>query len=263
MIPRRGDTTLKLYHADVPGSADRVPGDDSHLTPYMLMESSDMAAVIVGSMSQPQFRAMLERLALATQSMSWHCPTLVFMLPPGVPWALEGVQAVSWPIELRIEIIDEPLTAASAVWNTLLGAWDRHERRLAPVAPERDEAAEAARMVARQLRQLMEGAGFIGCAVAEVQTGHLVAGEFHDGRVDLARAATALATALRAQQHGAQAMGCAAPVEEVVFCAGQDQYVIRPLESRPNLFLFARLHRAFANLTLARLKVAEAQRNLG
>ncbi len=265
VIPRRGDISLKLYHADVPATdgSRSDASDDSHLTPYVVMENSDMAAVIVGSMTRPQVDEMLARLATATRSPSWRCPTLVFMLPPALAWPLDSVQGVTWPSGVRIEVIDEPLTAASGVWNTLLSAWDRHERSLTPAMPERDEASEAARAVARQLRQLMETAGFVGCAVAEVQTGQLIAGESHDAQVDLARAAAALAPCLRAQQHALAGMGCELPTEEIVVCAGQDQYVIRPLAARPNLFVFARLHRAYANLTLARLKIAEAERNLG
>lgn len=264
VIPRRGDTTLKLYRADVPVvDGDRSPGDDSDLTPYVLMESSDMAAVIIGTMTPVQLDGVLECLTAAVHAVTWRCPTLVFMLPPGAHWARQRIQDVTWPPGLAVELIDEPLTAASSVWNTLLGAWDRHETPVLPAAAlERDEGAEEARAVARQLRLLMSTAGFVGCAVADVQTGLLVAGESHEAGVDLAHTAAAIAPTLRAQQHAAQTMGLLVPVEEVIVCAGSDQHVVRPLLSKPNLFLFARLNRAYANLTLARLKIAEAQRAL-
>lgn len=121
------------------------------------------------------------------------------------------------------------------------------------------ENAEADRLRALQLRALMSTEGFIGCAVADVDSGALLVGESHERGVDLALAARVLAQSLRVQQHAAQAMGCHTPVEEIVLCAGTDQYVVRPLTARKHQFIFAKLHHAYANLTLARLRLAQAQ----
>ena len=40
-------------------------------------------------------------------------------------------------------------------------------------------------------------------------------------------------------------------------------HLLRPLQRRPNQFLFARIDRSHANLALLKFKLAEAERNLG
>jgi hypothetical protein len=263
-IPRRGDASLKLYHADVPRvEGERAPDDDSHLTPFVLMESSDMAAIIVSKSPMAELDDMLAKLARATQAPSWRCPTLVFLLNPISLAVGERILSVDWPADVRVEIIDEPFASPSGVWNALLGAWDRQDVALIPpLAVERLEAAEEARAIGRQLRQLMHTAGVVGCAVADVNTTLLVAGESHEPTVNLPRAAAALAPTILAHQQAALAMKATAPVEEIIICVGAHQYVVRPLLRRSHLFMFAQLDRANSNLTLARLQVAEAQRNL-
>ncbi len=124
---------------------------------------------------------------------------------------------------------------------------------------ERRDTSDSTRTQALVLRALMAIEGFVGCAVADLRSGQLMVGESHERGLDLAHTARVLADALRAQQDTARALDCTAPVEEVVMCAGDDQYVIRPLASPTHLFVFAKLDHVRANLTLARMKLAEAQ----
>jgi predicted regulator of Ras-like GTPase activity (Roadblock/LC7/MglB family) len=264
IIPRRGDATLKLYHAHVP-TPPRARGasDDGDRTPYMLMERSDMAVVVAGDLEERPFTRLLDKVTLAAQAMTWRCPTLVFVVPATATWMSARIRDFAWPPSVRVEVIDAAPSSPSIVWNALLSAWDRHDTSALPaLALEREAAAEEMRAVARQLRDLMGTAGVVGCAVARIDDGFLVAGESHEAGVDLAQAARALAPVLQAHQTAAAAMGEIDKVEEVIVSAGSEQHVLRPLDKRPNLFIFARLQRTYANLTLARLKVAEAQRHL-
>lgn len=129
--------------------------------------------------------------------------------------------------------------------------------------PERPDAADSFRAQALVLRNLMTIEGFAGCAIADLRSGQLLVGESHERGLDLPRAGRVLADALRAQLDAARALGCAEAVEEVVMCAGADQYVMRPLFVSTHQFIFAKLDHARANLTLARVKLAEAQHALG
>jgi hypothetical protein len=129
--------------------------------------------------------------------------------------------------------------------------------QLAPRDPD-----DSPRSQALQLRSLMAIEGFVGCAVADLRTGHLMVGESHERGFDLSRAARILADTLRANQEASIALGCLEPLEEIVLCAGEDQYVARPLAPATNLFIFAKLDHTHANLTLARMKLAEAQHAL-
>jgi predicted regulator of Ras-like GTPase activity (Roadblock/LC7/MglB family) len=128
-VPRRSEATLKIYHAD-------VGTQDAHTleAPLALMEQSHMAAVIVGAMPMADIGALMTTLMRAVRSPHWHCETLLFLLPPGQLGLSTRIAQSDWPQKLRVEVLDEPLTGTSSVWNALLGAWDRaHAPAPAPV----------------------------------------------------------------------------------------------------------------------------------
>jgi len=255
VVPRRGEATLKIYHADL-----RAAQGESLRVPFVLMERSQMAAVIVGPMQAPEVEAMLSALHVAVSEPSWHCEILLFLLPPGGAWIADRIAGLDWPRPLHVEVIDEPLVGTSSVWNALLAAWDR---RHGPTEPPADPAALEARAVARQLRALMHTDGVLGCALVDATDGDLLAGESRDAGTDLARAAAALAPVLRAHRLASHAMGLPESLDEVSVVNGGVCHLMRPLQHRPNQFLFARIDRSHANLALLKFKLAEAERNLG
>jgi hypothetical protein len=175
-------------------------------------------------------------------------------------WIASKIAALDWPSSLRVEVIDEPLTGTSSVWNALLAAWDRQQ---APAEQGADPAAIDARKVARQLRMLTMTDGVLGSALADATDGDLLAGESRAPGVDLARAAVALAPLLRAHRKAHDDMGLPGTLEEFSVAAGNCWHLVRPLQRRTDQFLFARLERSHANLALLKFKLAEAERNLG
>ncbi|MEY8875939.1 MAG: hypothetical protein AB9M60_05485 [Leptothrix sp. (in: b-proteobacteria)] len=118
-LPRRLDNTLKVYHADVRG-----PGTDVSSLPFVLMERSHLAAVIVGPLPPSAIDEMLTRLRAAMSNGTWRCPRLLFMLPVGATWIAQKIDAQSWPAGVQVATLSEPLTSASAVWNKLLAHWN-------------------------------------------------------------------------------------------------------------------------------------------
>lgn len=255
VVPRRGDTTLKIYHADL-----RVAEGENLRIPFVLMERSQMSAVIVGPMQAPEVEAMLLALHAAVREPTWLCDSLLFLLPPSGAWIASKVANLDWPRGLQIEVIDEPLVGTSSVWNALLAAWDRQH---GPTEPPADPAALEARTVARQLRTLMHTDGVLGCALVDATDGDLLAGESRDAGTDLARAAAALAPVVRAHRLASEAMSLPGSLDEVTIVNGNLCHLLRPLQRRPNQFLFARIDRSHANLALLKFKLAEAERNLG
>ena len=255
VVPRRGDATLKIYHADL-----QLTEGESLRIPFVLMERSQMAAVIVGPMQAGEVEAMLLALNAAVREPSWKCETLLFLLPPSAGWIASKIAGLDWPRTLQIEVLDEPLIGTSSVWNALLAAWDRQHASSEPAA---DPAAIEARTVARQLRAVMQTDGVLGCGLADATDGDLLAGESRDGGTDLARAAAALAPVLRAHRQASNAMALPDSADEITFVNGNTCHLIRPLQRRPNQFLFARLDRSHANLALLKFKLAEAERSLG
>ncbi len=264
VVPRRGDASLKLYHADVPPwQGERAPEDDSPSMPMVLMESSSLAAVVVAPMPAADLDDMLAKLAAATQSTHWRCPTLLFVLSPETAWAEARIRDTEWPGDVQVDVVDEPSPSPARTWNALLMAWDRHDLSLVPDQTlTRMQVLEQGRIMGRELRNLMGTPGILGCAVAECQSGTLVVGESHDASLDLRQVSAALASTLRGHQDGWQRLDGAAPLDEIVLCAGTDQFVVRPGKRLPEFFLFAKIDPARSNLTLARLKIADAHRAL-
>ncbi len=294
LVPRGAAPALKLYHADVPSwQGERAPVDDSATTPFVLMESSSMAVVVVSTMTPAAADDLLVRLALATQAPSWRCPTLVFVLTEQTAWVTERIRGMHWPVDMQLDVVHEtlaspmdaaeateelsesgviPATVASvratsaspaAVWNALLEAWDRHDlSNLPPADMQHVQATDRARAVARALRGLMTTPGILGCAVADVESGALVAGESHDATIHLTQACAALAPLVRAQQVACGLLDAAAPFDEMFMSAGPIQYVVRSLPAAAGWFLFARIDRAKSNLTLVRHRLGEAQQAL-
>ena len=255
IVPRRGDASLKIYHADL-----RVSEGEGLAIPFVLMERSQMAAVIVGPMPPAEVDVMLHALRMAVREPSWHCEALLFLLPPSAVWIASKIAGIDWPSALQVEVIDAPLTSTSSVWNALLAAWDRLQQ---PTEVASDPASIDARMVARQLRQLMHTDGVLGCALADANDGDLLAGESRDNGTDLARAAAALAPVLRAHRAAAETMNLPGAIEEIMVASGLHHHLLRPVQRRPHQFLLVRLDRAHANLALLRFKLAEAERSLG
>ena len=255
VVPRRGEATLKIYHADL-----RVAEGENLRIPFVLMERSQMSAVIVGPMQPPEVEAMLLALHAAVREPSWKCDSLIFLLPPSGAWIAAKIAGLEWPRNLEVEVLDEPLIGTSSVWNALLAAWDRQH---GPAEPAADPAALEARAVARQLRALMHTDGVLGCALVDATDGDLLAGESRDAGTDLARAAAALAPVLRAHRQASNAMALPGSLDEVAIVNGSVCHLLRPLQRRPNQFLFARIDRSHANLALLKFKLAEAERNLG
>ncbi len=119
-LERRHEDALRIYHADV-----RAPGASNAAVPLALMERSHMTAVIVGAMQSHDIDDMLQTLQTAVNNANWRCPTLLFMLPPNAVWIANKIGMTEWPARLKVQVLNEALTSASAVWNSLLGMWNR------------------------------------------------------------------------------------------------------------------------------------------
>ncbi len=118
-LTRRNEETLNVYHAEV-----RAPGRENAEIPVALMERSHMTTVIVGPRQPHAIDALLESLREATALPTWRCPNLLFILPPNATWIAGKIGAVAWPTRLRVHLLNESLSSASAVWNAMLGMWN-------------------------------------------------------------------------------------------------------------------------------------------
>jgi len=295
-VVRRQDETLKVYHADV-----RSREHDSASIPLVLMERSHLSVLILGQLPSQTLDNMLETLVVATHDPAWRCPTVLFMLPPSSARVVDKIGAQVWPPALRVQMLSESFGNTSAVWNALLGVWNRAKAlpRLDKPAPEsRHEldfpfkvadlddgpatvpAREAHALhaepqvvgaaatpldpqrVTTALLALLQLDGLYGCAVADADTGKLIAQQLRDAQeVDLELAGAAGARLLDAHRSAAQDMNLP-EVDEVTASTGSCMHVLRTFPGRPDLFMFAVMDKGRTNLGMVRLRMSEAQKTL-
>lgn len=126
-LVRREQDTLRIYHADV-----RAPGADNAAIPLALMECSQMATVVIGTLQPHAVEALLQSLQAAAQLPDWRCPHLLFLLPPNAAWMTNQVRGAPWPSRLTVHVISESMSGASSVWNAMLGLWNQVRTQTAP-----------------------------------------------------------------------------------------------------------------------------------
>ncbi len=294
-LVRRHDDTLRIYHADV-----RAPGIEAAEIPVALMERSHMTTIIIGPLEPHAIDSLLAALRAATQIATWRCPTLLFMVPPNATWIVSKIDAITWPERLRVHVLSESMTSASAVWNAMLGMWnqvkaesgrdgapnpplmgvnepppkghDVAQDRLPPAANVRPaghaepqahrQALDPAR-AKQALASMLTLEGLLGCAVVDSTTGLTLARELREDQpVDMELAAAACAQVLRAHRLAARNMGLSEHLDELITSAGPRQQIVRVVSKHPDLFLVALLDKSRTNLAMARFQLMDAERSL-
>jgi predicted regulator of Ras-like GTPase activity (Roadblock/LC7/MglB family) len=288
-VVRRHDETLKIYHPDV-----RSREHETASIPLVLMERSDLSVLILGQLPTQSLDALLDTLVIATHEPTWRCPTVLFMLPPSSARVVDKIGEQDWPPALRVQMLSESFGGTSAVWNALLGVWNRAksvprwERKdphalefpikvadfdsppatdPGPATQQDTVASDPAdkpldeHRAATALLGLLQLDGLHGCAVADA-TGKVIAQQSRDAQhVDLDQAAAAGARLLDA--HRAAALEMSLPdVDEVTVSAGSCMQVLRTITPRPGLFMLAVLDKDRANLSMVRMRMAEIQKTL-
>lgn len=254
-VPRRATGPLKVYHADV-----RVSGLEHDEIVNALAERSHMTVVIVGALQPHAVDAMLRSLLTATAQPDWHCPWLVFLLPPDAAMLRHRVLSQPWPAGVRTTALAETLNGASTVWNTVLSAWDAcaSAPTFAPVAAARrlDDS-----LVTKALFSLVRTEGVIACGVVDLATGDLLA---HDSRAgldfDLAARVRRLTAARRVFGTSTEA---GTEGEELMLTTTGRIDLLRSAPSAPGrLGMVLVLDRRLTNLQLARFKLMQAEKHI-
>lgn len=254
-VPRRASGPLKVYHADV-----RASGLEHDEIVNALAERSHMTVVIIGALQAHAVDAMLRSLLIATQQPDWHCPWLVFLLPPGAAMLRHRVLSQQWPAGVRATALAETLNGASTVWNTVLSAWEAcaSAPTFSPTAAARliDDS-----QVTKALFALVRTEGVVACGVVDLTTGDLLAHDSRDSlNFDLAARARRLTAARRVFSNTTDP---GTDSEELMVTQAGRIELLRAAQPAPNRFgMILVLDRRLANLPLVRFKLMQAEKNL-
>ena len=112
------------------------------------------------------------------------------------------------------------------------------------------------------LKELMTIEGALGAALVDYSSGMTLGDVCVTKDLDLAVAAAGNTEVVRAKQKTMNALGLKDRIEDILITLGEQYHVIRPLASRDGLFLYLALHRANANLAMARFKLADIEKSL-
>ncbi|MFO0626025.1 MAG: hypothetical protein U0325_10450 [Polyangiales bacterium] len=110
------------------------------------------------------------------------------------------------------------------------------------------------------LSELAQLEGFLGAALVNSELGRPL-GMVGSG-LDVAVAAVGNAQVVQAKRTTLKSLDLRDEIEDVLITLGEQYHLIRPVRARPWLFFYMALDRSLANLAMARMQLADAERSL-
>lgn len=103
--------------------------------------------------------------------------------------------------------------------------------------------------------------GFIGACLCDAESG-MVLGTEGGGSINLEVAGAGNTEVVRAKRKAAKSLGLKDDIEDILITLGKQYHMIRPLKAKPQVFFYVALDRSRANLGMARLTLADVEKEL-
>jgi hypothetical protein len=111
------------------------------------------------------------------------------------------------------------------------------------------------------LAKLNQIDGFIGAALVDAESGMLL-GQEGGGSMNLEVAAAGNTEVVKAKRKTMSNLGIKEQIEDILISLSKQYHMIRPLRSRTTLFFYVALDRQRANLAMARIALADVEKDL-
>lgn len=116
--------------------------------------------------------------------------------------------------------------------------------------------------VKESLAKLNQIDGFVGAALVDSESGMLL-GQEGGGGLNLEVAAAGNTEVVKAKKKTMANLGLRGEgIEDILISLTKQYHLIRPLRSRPTLFFYLALDRSRANLAMARIALADVEKDL-
>lgn len=124
-----------------------------------------------------------------------------------------------------------------------------------------NEPVEVTMNIKDSLAKLNSIDGFIGAALVDSESGMLL-GQEGGGALNLEVAAAGNTEVVRAKRKVMSNLALKETIEDILISLGKQYHLIRPLRSRSAIFFYVALDRTRANLALARIALADVEKDL-
>ena len=130
-----------------------------------------------------------------------------------------------------------------------------------PDTPNDPKPLEVTMNVKDSLAKLNQIDGFVGAALVDSESGMLLGSE-GGGAINLEVAAAGNTEVVRAKRKTMTNLALKDGIEDMLITLGKQYHLIRPLRARPTIFFYVALERSRANLAMARLALADVEKDL-
>nr|WP_233595836.1 MULTISPECIES: hypothetical protein [Corallococcus] len=131
------------------------------------------------------------------------------------------------------------------------------QSQVPPLVLEREAMAN----VKQALEEALKIDGAFAVCLADAKSG-MTLGSAGSAGFNIEAAAAGNTEVVRAKMKTMQLLGIKDRIEDILITLGEQYHIIRPLSTRDGLFLYIALHRASANLALARFRLAELEKTI-
>jgi CheY-like chemotaxis protein len=138
---------------------------------------------------------------------------------------------------------------------------DTYPSRESRESRESNESLEVTMNIKDSLQKLNQIDGFVGAALVDAESGMLL-GQEGGGGLNLEVAAAGNTEVVKAKRKTMNNLNLKESIEDILITLNRQYHLIRPLRSRPALFFYVALDRSRANLAMARIALADVEKEL-
>ena len=112
------------------------------------------------------------------------------------------------------------------------------------------------------LEKLRSIDGYVGACVVDSESAMALGMDGGGAALNLEVAAAGNAEVVKAKRKTMRALGLKDEIEDILITLTRQYHLIRPMRSRPGVFIYLALDRAKSNLAMARISLGDAEKGL-